>query len=214
MKGNCFIGVTGGIGSGKSRVSRFWSAYAGWPLVDIDLLCRDLLEVGKPGWVALREALGERFFCPDGNLDRPCLRSAIFADDALRHQVDAIMHPLARDLLLGKAERMEGPVLVDVPLLFEAGWLDLFRRTVVVYAGPQTCCRRVSSRDRVSTGETLKAIAAQMDMDTKAMLADHVVDNRYCWLLTRAQVVHLAELLCAHFSDEEYAAGKGHRRSD
>ena len=68
------IGITGGIGSGKSTVSRFWSAYAKLPLIDIDQLCRKLLEVEKPGWVALKENLGKSFFGADGSLNRSGLR--------------------------------------------------------------------------------------------------------------------------------------------
>ena len=195
MSTNNLIGITGGIGSGKSTVSRFWSAYAKLPLIDIDLLCRKLLEVEMPGWVALKENLGKSFFGADGNLNRSGLRSAIFDDDNLRKTVNQLMHPLALDLLLDETARLEGVVLVDVPLLFEAGWEDKFERTVVVYADQQVCCRRLSGRDRILAKDAAKAIFAQMITWEKAMLADHVVDNRFCWLHTRTQVVHLAEFI-------------------
>ncbi len=201
MNQNCFIGITGGIGSGKSSVSRFWSSYAGLPLIDIDKGCRELLEIGMPGWVALKENFGGTFFDSDGNLDRPRLRSAIFADDGLRQSVDMLIHPLALDDFLRKAEKENGPVLVDVPLLFEAGWKDCFLHTVVVYADRQTCCRRVSARDDISPGEALSAIRVQMDLEKKMMLADHVVDNRYCWLMTRTQVVRLSEWFTELYPD-------------
>jgi len=197
---NSFIGITGGIGSGKSSVSRFWSAYAKLPLIDIDQLCRELLEVEMSGWVALKENLDRSFFGTDGSLDRPGLRSAIFDDDKLRKTVDQLIHPLALDLLLNKTAGLEGVVLVDVPLLFEAGWEDKFGRTVVVYADQQTCCRRVSGRDNIIAEEAAKVIFAQMITWEKAMLADHVVDNRYCWFHTRMQVAHLAELIKNRFS--------------
>lgn len=189
-----FIGITGSIGSGKSTVSRFWAAWTGLALIDIDLLCRELLEAGKPGWAVLKENLAPSFFGGDGNLDRQALRKSIFADEGLRRQVDRLIHPLALELFFERTAGMEGTVLVDVPLLFEAGWQEHFACTVVVYADPQTCCRRILGRDRVAAEEAARSIRAQMPIGDKAMLADHVVDNRYCWLYARSQVVRLAGL--------------------
>ena len=200
MSTNNLIGITGGIGSGKSTVSHFWSTYANLPLIDIDQLCRKLLEVEMPGWVALKENLDESFFGADGSLNRSGLRSAIFDDDNLRKIVNQLMHPLALDLLLDEAAGLAGVVLVDVPLLFEAGWAEKFERTVVVYADQQVCCRRLSGRDSILVKDAAKAIFAQMITWEKAMLADHVVDNRFCWLHTRTRVVHLAELINNTFS--------------
>ena len=200
MSANSLIGITGGIGSGKSSVSRFLAAYTKLPLVDIDQLCRELLEVDMPGWVALKANLESAFFRTDGSLDRGRLRAAIFDDNNLRKTVDQFLHPLAQDLLLYKTAGLEGVVLVDVPLLFEARWENKFERTVVVYADQQTCCRRVTSRDNIFAKEAAKAIFAQMAIGEKAMLADHVIDNRYCWLQTRVQVVHLVELIRNRFS--------------
>ena len=200
MSANSLIAITGGIGSGKSSISCFWAAYAKLPLVDIDQLCRELLEVDMPGWVALRANLEGSFFGTDGSLDRVRFRSAIFNDNELRKTVDQLLHPLALDLLFIKVAGLEGLVLVDVPLLFEARWENKFERTVVVYADQQTCCRRVTSRDNIIAKEAAKAIFAQMAIGEKAMLADHVIDNRYCWLQTRLQVVHLAELIRNQFS--------------
>lgn len=194
MSRNRFIGITGGIGSGKTTVSRFWSAYSKLPLVDIDQLCRELLEVEMPGWFALKESLGNSFFGSDGQLDRPLLRSAIFDDDDLRCRVNQLIHPLALDLLNKKTADMGKLVLVDVPLLFEAGWQGQFQHTVMVYADQHSCCRRVTARDNVLPEEASKAIVSQMGSWTKAMLADHVIDNRYGWLCTRVQVAHLARI--------------------
>ncbi|MCL7488205.1 MAG: dephospho-CoA kinase [Desulfobulbaceae bacterium] len=200
MSGSHLIGITGGIGSGKSCVSRFWAAYARLPRIDIDQVCRELLEVEMPGWLALKACVDESFFRPDGRLRRSVLRSAIFADDGMRLQVDKLIHPLALDLLRRRTKDIEGPVLVDVPLLFEAGWEDAFLRTVVVYADRLTCCRRVCGRDNVPPDEAAKAVSAQMAIGEKAMRADHVIDNRNCWLLTRMQTAHLAGWLECHFA--------------
>lgn len=200
MNNNIFIGITGGIGSGKSTVSRFWSRYAKLPLIDIDELCRELLEVEMPGWYVLKEHLGDNFFGADGQLDRAALRSAVFDDEQIRNEINRLVHPLALDLFHERTEDMQQPVLVDVPLLFEAGWEDQFQHTIVVYTDQQTCCGRVAGRDNVTTGEASKAIIAQKDLWEKAMLADHVIDNRYDWLRTSMQVTHLAKMISQFFS--------------
>ncbi|GAB4339573.1 MAG: dephospho-CoA kinase [Desulfobulbaceae bacterium] len=189
------IGITGTIGSGKSTVSRLWSRFASLPLIDVDHLCRELLAKEKHGWAALRQHLDAGFFEPDGNLDRRALREALFSDPDLRRQVDGLVHPLARDLLRERLAGLSGPVLVDVPLLFEAGWQDAFQRVVMVYADPSTCCRRVARRDNISPDEAARAIGSQLSPWEKAMRADHVVDNRYCRLYTGLQVVHLAAVI-------------------
>ena len=193
------IGITGGIGSGKTRVSRFWSDYAGLPLIDIDQLCKELLEVEMPGWHTLRKHLGDSYFLADGQLDRPGLRSAIFEDDSLRKEVNRLIHPLALDLFHTKTETMDHPVLVDVPLLYEAGWEDQFDHAIVVYSDPHTCCNRIQKRDKMSADEALKAVGSQMDIWIKAMQADHVIDNRYDWFRTYLQIVHLARMLNTKF---------------
>jgi dephospho-CoA kinase len=119
------------------------------PLVDIDAVCRKLLEKGQAGWQALRRNLHSSYFAADGSLDRGRLRSALFADDELRRLVNSLIHPLAGEMLnrltADWAKRM---VLVDVPLLFEAHWQNRFHATVVVYADKVDRCRRIVSRDK------------------------------------------------------------------
>lgn len=189
------IGITGGIGSGKSTVCRFWSSRYNLPLFDLDAMCRLLLEKGEPGWAALRDLLSGSFFTAGGELDRQRLRSAIFFDEALRSQVNELIHPLALQLLRKAVVGLPAPLaLADVPLLYEAGWQDEFQRIVVVFADRETCCRRTVSRDGVSGAEALRALRSQLSLAEKALRADHVVDNSGCWLRTRLQVVHLAGL--------------------
>ncbi len=189
------IGITGGIGSGKSTVGRFWSSHYNLPLFDLDAMCRLLLEKDEPGWVALRDLLGGSFFTADGELDRQRLRFAIFQDDALRLQVNELIHPLALQLMQRAVVGLHAPLaLVDVPLLYEAGWQDEFQRIIVVFADRETCCRRTVARDGVSGEEALRALRAQLSLAEKALRADHVIDNSGCWLRTRLQVAHLADL--------------------
>lgn len=189
------IGITGGMGSGKSTVSRFWAAQAGLARIDIDEECRRLLVPGEAGWQALRALLPATFFTDSGALDRQSLRRALFADAELRGEVNRCMHPLARKRMHEMAGRAEETVLVDVPLLYEAGWQDEFAACVVVYARPQVCCLRLVARDKIAPGDAAQSMAAQADLGEKVLLADHVVDNSGCWLCTRLQVVHLARVL-------------------
>ena len=204
------IGITGGIGSGKSTVSRFWSRYMDLPLVDIDTVCRNLLEKGQAGWQALRRNLDSSYFTGDGNLDRRRLRSALFADGELRRLVNSLIHPLAGEVVRRQTAADEKRmVLVDVPLLYEAHWQDQFHGTVVVYADTAVRCRRTVFRDGVSPEEAARSMAAQMPLADKVLLADHVIDNSGCWLFARIQVVHLARVLDREYGRprKEYAAG-------
>lgn len=189
------IGITGGIGSGKSTVGRFWSLHYNLPLFDLDAMCRLLFEKSEPGWKALKNFTGGSFFTADGELDRKRLRSVIFQDDELRSQVNELIHPLALQLMQRAVVGLHAPLaLVDVPLLYEAGWQDEFQRVVVVFADRETCCRRTVSRDGVSGEEALRALRSQLSLAEKALRADHVIDNSGCWLRTRLQAAHLADL--------------------
>lgn len=195
MKKNECIAVTGGMGSGKSSVSSLLAAQAGVPHLDLDVVCRDLLQINMPGWAALKASLGESYFFADGNLDRAMLRKALFADEQLRVQINNIVHPLALEKMLAESISLGGRVVIEVPLLFEAGWEKYFRSIVVVYADSSTCCRRVAERDSLSPGDAARAIASQLSIGKKALLADHVIDNRYCWPMTMLEVRHLSRLL-------------------
>ncbi len=183
------IGITGGIGSGKSRVCQYLAALSGWPLLDLDQICRQLLLPQAPGWQALRALLPAVFFTAAGELNRPKLREAIFADAALRQQVDSLLHPLAKQEMTAQAAKLNTSlVLAEIPLLFEAGWQDSVSQIVVVYADEAVRLRRIMERDQVSEEQARLAIAAQMPLEDKALLADHCVDNSGDWASTCGQL--------------------------
>ncbi|MGX9727143.1 MAG: dephospho-CoA kinase [Candidatus Electronema sp. VV] len=188
------IGITGGIGSGKSCACRFLADLGGWPLLDLDQICRALLLPEMPGWQALRQSLGRDFFTAAGELNRPKLREAIFADASLRQQVDGLLHPLAKQEMAAQAARLNAPlVLAEIPLLFEAGWQDSVSQIVVVYADEAVRLRRIMERDQVSKEQARRAIAAQMPLEDKARLADHLIDNSAAWESTCAQLRQAAK---------------------
>ena len=188
------IAVTGGIGSGKSRVCSALSALCRRPLIDIDLICRQMLAVDAPGWQALRGSLDSCFFDPKGELDRPAFRTAIFRDRQLRRQVDALLHPLARAEMSRQAAQLHGPVFVEIPLLFEAGWHRDVDRIVVVYAEQAIRIQRITSRDRVSEEQACREIQAQSCLARKALQADYLIENSSSWQTTSLQLRHLSKV--------------------
>jgi dephospho-CoA kinase len=205
LQGNCVsltIGITGGIGSGKSRVCRYLAKCCRLPVIDLDLICRQLLEPGAAGWLRLKNNLDKCFFTPAGELDRTAFRTALFADNELRSRVDTLLHPLARVAMTERILSSDGSVLVEIPLLFEAGWHKDVQQIVVVYAEPAVCCQRIVDRDHVTVEQAQQAVAAQFPLSEKAKLADHVIDNSFDWQDTCLQLRRLAECLgirCSFF---------------
>ena len=189
------VAITGGIGSGKTRAASYLATLCDCPLLNLDELCRQLLNPGSAGWKALRKTVDPCFFTPSGQLDRQAFRDALFTDDILRKQVDGLLHPLARDALLQKAATMQGRVIVEIPLLFEAGWQDIVDTIVVVAADKEKRIQRIICRDNVSNEQACQAIAAQFSLTEKAALAHHVVDNSGNWQDTCRQLRQLAETL-------------------
>ena len=192
------LGITGGIASGKSSVSRLLAAYALAPLIDLDACCRDLLDKGQSGWQALHDAFGARYELPGGAVDRAGLREALFADDDLRRQVDNLIHPLALERLRRELERhTDAPlVLVEIPLLYEAGWDIHVDAVLVVHVRPALQLCRLLKRDGVSRRQARQALAAQMPLAEKAKRADYVIENGRDWPVVRRAVIALADTFC------------------
>lgn len=193
------VAVTGGMGSGKSSVAAYLAEISGAKGLNADAICRQLLEPGAAGWLAVRTTFGDRFFLADQRIDRPLLRAVLFADQHFRHELNALLHPLVRKEITRCVEREKGQsqvrFVVEVPLLYEARWEHDFSQVVVAYADEATCLRRIMLRDRVSEAEAKQAIGAQMPLERKALLADHVIDNSGSWSDTCLQIMHLRDLL-------------------
>ncbi|MCL2457722.1 MAG: dephospho-CoA kinase [Desulfobulbus sp.] len=196
------LGITGGIGSGKSSVGRLLASYCLAPLIDVDQCCRRLLDPDQPGWQALRTAFGQTFLLPDGAVDRIALRRQIFEDAVFRQQVDDLLHPLAREALRTQISRQRSQlILIEIPLLYEAGWCDEVDEALVVYARRGARCCRIMRRDRVTRREAARAIAAQMSLEEKAARAHLVIDNSGQWAESRVRVVALGDALSGRISD-------------
>jgi dephospho-CoA kinase len=171
------VGLTGGIGTGKSLVADRFAA-RGVPVIDADLLARDAVAPGSPGLAEIRARFGDALIDASGALDRAALRARIFADPAEREALEAIIHPRVREAI-GEALRAcdAAYALVVVPLLFESGMQDLVDRVLVVDAPPESQVARVAARDGVPEEQVRAAIAAQLDPAQRRARADDLIEN-------------------------------------
>ncbi|UUN26262.1 dephospho-CoA kinase [Streptomyces sp. FIT100] len=172
------VGLTGGIGAGKSEVSRLFVSY-GAVLIDADRIAREVVEPGTPGLAAVVEAFGSEILAADGTLDRPKLGSIVFADEARRAELNAIVHPLvgARSAELEAAARPDAVVVHDVPLLAENGLAALYDLVVVVDASPETQLDRLVRLRGMSESDARARMAAQVTREERRAVADLVIDN-------------------------------------
>ncbi len=174
------FGLTGGIGSGKSTVAALLRE-RGVPVVDADELAREAVAPGSRGLGQVVEAFGEQVLGSDGQLDRKRLATLIFADKEARKRLNALTHPIVRELAQARFAELEraGVELAgyDVPLLFEVGLDAVLRPIVVVAASPETQRQRVQARDGCSEADALARIAAQLPLAEKQARADYVLSN-------------------------------------
>ena len=175
------IGITGGIGSGKSTVTQMW-VRCGAQAIDADQLSRDLTRSGGAAIDLIRQAFGPAAIGNDGAMDRAHMRERVFSDPHVKAQLEAILHPMIRDASerLSQAARLSGAqVLVhDIPLLVESGrhgrHLD---RVLVVDCSPETQVSRVMARSGLSRDEVLRIIQAQASRQARLAAADWVIVN-------------------------------------
>ncbi len=173
-------GLTGGIGSGKSTVSRLLAAW-GAAVVDADVVAREVVALGTPGLQRVAEAFGDQVLLPDGTLDRPALGQRVFGHPQELARLNAIVHPLVgeRTLELFDAARGSGAeVLVhDVALLVENGLAARYEAVVVVAATAATQLRRLVERRGMSEADARARIDAQATLPERLAVATHVVRN-------------------------------------
>jgi dephospho-CoA kinase len=173
------IGLTGGIGSGKSAASRCFEAL-GVPVVDADQVAREVVEPGEPALAEIAASFGADLVRADGTLDRPRLRERVFSAPDARRRLEAILHPRIRARM---RERLAGlpadtPYAVCViPLLFETGQRDLVGRILVVEAAESVRVARVTGRDGVSEAQVRRILDAQCPAEVQAAGADDLIVN-------------------------------------
>ncbi|MFH8449855.1 dephospho-CoA kinase [Streptomyces fungicidicus] len=172
------VGLTGGIGAGKSEVSRLL-VERGAVLIDADRIAREVVEPGTPGLAAVVDAFGEEILTADGALDRPKLGSLVFADPEKLAVLNAIVHPLvgARSRELEEAAAADAVVVHDVPLLTENGLAPLYDLVIVVDASPETQLDRLVDRRGMTAQDARARMAAQATREERRAIADIVIDN-------------------------------------
>jgi len=171
------VGLTGGIGAGKSEVSRRLESY-GAVVIDADLVARQVVAPGTPGLAQVVEAFGEGVLGPDGSLDRERLGEIVFADVSLRGKLNAIIHPLVGARMRELEEAAESAIVVhDIPLLAENHLADGFDEVVVVDVPPRVQAERLV-KERGMTPEQARArMRAQASRQERLAIATIVVDN-------------------------------------
>jgi dephospho-CoA kinase len=184
------IGLTGGVGSGKSTVSAMLQEL-GAEVIDADEASHAVYEPGSPGFDAVVREFGPEFV-QEGRIDRVKLGDLVFHSMDARHRLNAIVHPLVREWMAARsaeaAQRGAEAVVHDVPLLFENGLERLYSTVVLVYVPEALQLRRLLEGRGLSDDRARMMIAAQMPIEEKRLLAHHVIDNSGSRAATREQV--------------------------
>ena len=175
------VGLTGGIGSGKSEVSKRLAAL-GAVVVDADKVAREVVEPGTPGLRDVVTAFGSEVLLPDGALDREGLGRIVFGDPEKLAQLNAIVHPLVGERIAAimaevERDRPDAVVVYDVPLLVENNLQDRYDAVVVVAASPDTQLQRLVEHRGMPAEDAKARIAAQAPLEAKLAVADYVINN-------------------------------------
>lgn len=186
------VGLTGGIGSGKSTVADCFAAL-GMPVIDTDVIARELTAPGGAGLEAIRAVFGATVMQADGTLDRAALRRRVFADSAARHQLEAILHPRIRQGVEQKLATLTAPyALIVIPLLVETGgYRDVLNRVLVVDCPEAVQIARVMARSGLAHGEIKAILAAQAGRAERLAVADDIIVNTASLEALRAEVATL-----------------------
>lgn len=174
------IGLTGGIGTGKSTVSAYL-AQKGCKIIDADLISHQMTEAGSPCLAEIRDAFGEEVFLRDGNLDRKKVGRLVFADATKKKTLEQIITRRVIEktlrILQDCRAQQEALVVLDAPLLFECGMQRYTDETWLVVCRTETRLRRIAARDGLAEEDIQKRIANQMSTEQKEKLADYIIDN-------------------------------------
>ena len=171
------LGITGGIGSGKSAATQ-WFESQGIVVVDADIVAREVVELGQPALKEIQLSFGEWVLLEDGNLNRRALREHIFQFPEARETLEKITHPAIRQSIIQQLQQAESPYVILVsPLLFETNQHELVHHTLLIDANEQTQLQRASQRDGQNEEQIRKIISVQMPRTQKQLLANDIVMN-------------------------------------
>ncbi|MDZ7656646.1 MAG: dephospho-CoA kinase [Sulfurimicrobium sp.] len=172
------IGLTGGIGCGKSATAELF-AELGVSIIDTDQIARQLTSAGQPALVAIANKFGTDFLLPDGNLNRPLMRHTIFASPEAKKELEAILHPLIRAEVRRRLALAQSPyAIVAVPLLLESGaYGEIVQRVLVVDCSEAQQMERVMARNGLDETEVRAIMAHQLSRQERLRQADDIIDN-------------------------------------
>lgn len=189
------IGITGGIASGKSTVTNYLRQN-GFQVIDADAVVHELQTKGGKLYDILVDFYGNKILAPDGQLDRQALSEQFFSDDTVRTQVSALQNTIIRQELLARRDDLlqeHEVVFMDIPLLFELNYQSQLDQVWLVYLDPAQQLERLMKRNNYTKEQAKKRIAAQLSLEEKKPLANHIIDNNGDLSETYAQVDALLE---------------------
>lgn len=186
-----WVGMTGGIASGKSTVGECFSQHH-VTVIDADQIARAVVAPGTPALNAIIDHFGEHIVTAEGHLDRPALRQQIFSAPEQRQWLDQLLHPQIREQLKMAAQQAPSPyVILMIPLLFETGWQHRVNRVLVVDVPETVQLERLLQRDGGSLTTARQILAAQMNRQQRLAGADDVIDNNRGLPEVTKDVIHL-----------------------
>lgn len=174
------LGITGSIATGKSTAVEVFRKH-NFPVVDGDLVAREIVEPGKPALAAISTHFGNDILNVDGTLNRKKLGQIVFNDSTKRRELDKLMDPfLRREIIrqIDEAKASNHLVIADIPLMFEGNYSQYMDQVAVVYIPEAVQVERLAKRDNLTIGEAQARVASQMSIETKKKLADVVFDNQ------------------------------------
>lgn len=192
------VGLTGGIGSGKTAVSDLF-AKKGVTIVDADVIAREVVEPGQPALKEIIERFGSEMLLPDGSLNRRALREQVFNSNEDKDWLNELLHPAIRASMLRQTQQASSAYcILSVPLLVENGLNKVVDKVLVVDVDEQQQIMRTSSRDQQSKQQVEKIIAAQATREQRLAVADDVIDNNGppSALIDQVEQLHLHYLDC------------------
>ncbi len=174
------VGLTGGIGSGKSTVAEMLKE-KGAVVLSADLVGHEVYQPGRPAWQEIVDAFGRQVVAADGGIDRKKLGATVFADPEALKRLNAITHPRMKELMREKLAELERRgvtvAVLEAALLFDAGWDDLTDEVWLTVAPPLVAARRTAERSRISIEEALARIRAQMSNEERAQRSDVIIET-------------------------------------
>ena len=184
---NFVVGLTGGIGTGKSSALESFE-HAGASTISLDQIAHEQAKPGREGYRAILRAFGKNVVGAEGLIDRRALGEKVFRSPAALKKLERATHPIILREMERLVNSMKGVVVVDVPLLFEKKLQKYFDATVLIACKPAAQLRRVTKRDGFTPVEARRRIKAQLPLARKRVLADHTIDNDKDLIALRANV--------------------------